>query len=56
MFSSVTATGALVAAGAWMGQIYPVILIVIGFGLTLTLANWVVAKFRKRGGGRRKKK
>ena len=46
MFDSITSTGVVTYAGQWIGEIYPVILVVIGFGVTLVLANWAVAKFR----------
>ena len=48
MFDAITTSGIVAEATTFVQAIYPVVLIVIGFGLALTLANWVVAKFRSR--------
>lgn len=58
MFASVTATGVITQAGLWTAQIYPIVLIAMGLGLTLILVNWAVAKFRggRAAGGRKRKK
>jgi hypothetical protein len=57
MFASVTATGVVAAATSWASNLVPVVLVVIGFGVALLLANWVVAKFRSsRAGGRKRRK
>lgn len=55
MFESITATGVVAAAGDWAGELTSILLIVIGFGMFLALANWVIRKFKARGGRRRKK-
>jgi len=55
MFESITATGVIAAAGDWSGELTTILLIVIGFGMFLTLANWVIRKFRA-GRGRRGRK
>ena len=55
MFASITATGVVAAATSWVGEVYPIVLIVIGFGVAMLLANWVVAKFRRGGGKKRRK-
>jgi hypothetical protein len=56
MFASVTATGVIDAATSWVSSVNGVVLIVIGFGVMLTLAGWVIAKLARRGGGKRRKK
>jgi hypothetical protein len=55
MLSSITATGALAAAAEWGSNLTGPVLIVIGFGVGLAMLSWVVAKFRRRGGKKRKK-
>jgi hypothetical protein len=57
MFDSITATGVVGAAGSWASNLVPIVLVVVGFGIALLLANWVVAKFRRgRAGGRKRRK
>jgi hypothetical protein len=48
MFDSITTTAIIAEATTFVTAIAPVALIVIGLGLTFTLVNWVVAKFRSR--------
>jgi hypothetical protein len=55
MFSSITATGVVAAAGGWVTPLTGIVLIVLGLLVTFTLLNWVVAKFRS-GGGRKKRR
>ena len=55
MWESVTATGVLAAATSWGSEVSSIVLVVIGFAVMLILANWVVRKFRSRGGRRRRK-
>jgi hypothetical protein len=51
MFDSITATSVVAAATSWATELYPIVLLVIGLGLFLALANWVIAKIVRRGGG-----
>lgn len=55
MFGSLTATGVVDAATNWATSVNSVVLIVIGFGVALTLAGWAIAKFRRGGGGGKKR-
>lgn len=47
MFSSLTATAVVNAAGDWTPSITPVALIVVGAGVALGLTGWVVGKLRR---------
>lgn len=47
MFSSVTATGVVNAAGTWASEITPVALVVVGAALALGLTGWVIKKMRR---------
>ena len=48
MFDGITVANIVAEATTFATAISGVVLIVVGFGLMLTLANWVVAKFRGR--------
>jgi len=47
MFSSLTATGALAAAGEFTPTITPVALVIVGASLAIGLTGWVIRKMRK---------
>lgn len=47
MFDSITVSSIVAEATTFVAAIYPIVLIVMGLGLTLTLVNWAVAKFRR---------
>jgi hypothetical protein len=49
MFDNITAPAIVTAATAWATELYPIVLLVIGLGLFLSLANWVIAKVVRRG-------
>jgi membrane protein implicated in regulation of membrane protease activity len=55
MFGSLTATGVVAAATSWAAELITPLLIVIGFAVAIILANWVAARFRRRGGKRRRR-
>jgi hypothetical protein len=55
MFSSLTTTGAINAAGDWAAELGPILLVVVGFGVAIFIANWIYRKF-KSGRVRRKKR
>jgi fumarate reductase subunit D len=46
MFSSLTATGVVNAAGNWTPTITPVALVVVGLAVAVGLTGWVVRKLR----------
>lgn len=48
MFSGLTVAAIVAEATVFATSINGVVLIVIGFGVVLTLANWAIAKFRSR--------
>ena len=48
MFDSITVAAIVGEATSFISEIYPIVLVVIGFIVTLKLANWAVAKFRRR--------
>jgi hypothetical protein len=46
MFSGITVAAIVEQATTFASQISNVLLIVVGFGVMLTLANWVIRKLR----------
>lgn len=51
MYSSLTATGVAAAALDWVPALQTPVLIAVGFGLTVFVGGWIVAKLA-RGGAR----
>jgi len=47
MFSSLTATGVVNAAGDFTPTIVPVALVIVGAALAIGLTGWVIRKMRK---------
>ncbi|MDP2325830.1 MAG: hypothetical protein Q8N51_17640 [Gammaproteobacteria bacterium] len=47
MWANITPAAIITNAATFAGEISTVVLIVVGFGVTLILANWVAAKFRR---------
>jgi len=48
MFAGITVSTIIAQATLFADELATILLIVIGFGLFLSLANWVIAKFRGR--------
>jgi uncharacterized membrane protein YdbT with pleckstrin-like domain len=48
MFDAITPAAIIADATTFVATISPIVLVVIGFGVALLLANWVVSKFRRR--------
>lgn len=47
MFSSITATSVVGAAGNWTPTITPVALVVVGAAVAVGLTGWVITKMRR---------
>ncbi|MDP2325829.1 MAG: hypothetical protein Q8N51_17635 [Gammaproteobacteria bacterium] len=56
MFQTITPSAIISTATPFANQVGTIVLIVVGFGVTLILANWVAAKFRGGGGAKRKRR
>lgn len=48
MFDGITVSAIVTEATTFAGSLEGVILIVVGFGVMLALANWVIAKLGRR--------
>lgn len=49
MFDGITVSAIIAEATTFASELRDILLIVIGFGMFVALANWVVAKFKNRG-------
>jgi hypothetical protein len=45
MFTGITTSAILDSATTWAAELGPILLIVVGFGVAVFIANWVARKF-----------
>ncbi len=46
MFDTLTASAITTAAGSWVTEIMPIVLVVLGVVVALGLSSWVIGKIR----------